>query len=321
MNMPRLVLAVAATAVLAGCASAPMSSRSTAMATQFDSVRVTEHRGSDDLLTAGLELSGLRAMTPLAFADPAAPTPAELRRRAVWANWRGIADLAPGGGYGEVYGSLAVVPGQEFHAFARVPGAHQPHRIAVQVPDAFDQAARCIVVAPASGSRGVLGAIAVAAPWALPKGCAVAYTDKGAGTDYFDLDAGLGVRADGTVGAPADGLAFVPDPASGRGVAVKHAHSRDNPEADWGVHVKQAAEFALQALDRAFPQAAPFAFDNTTVIAVGISNGGGAVLRAAEADGDDWLDAVVAGAPNITVAGARPLYDYTTEAALLMPCA
>ena len=321
MNMPRLVLAVAATAVLAGCASAPMSNRSTAMATQFDSVRVTEHRGSDDLLTAGLELSGLRAMTPPAFADPAAPTPAELRRRAVWANWRGIADLAPGGGYGEVYGSLAVVPGQEFHAFARVPGAHQPHRIAVQVPDAFDQAARCIVVAPASGSRGVLGAIAVAAPWALPKGCAVAYTDKGAGTDYFDLDAGLGVRADGTVGAPADGLAFVPDPASGRGVAVKHAHSRDNPEADWGVHVKQAAEFALQALDRAFPQAAPFAFDNTTVIAVGISNGGGAVLRAAEADGDDWLDAVVAGAPNITVAGARPLYDYTTEAALLMPCA
>ncbi|WP_251370547.1 D-(-)-3-hydroxybutyrate oligomer hydrolase [Novilysobacter luteus] len=319
--MPRLVLAVAATAVLAGCASAPMSSRSTAMATQFDSVRVTEHRGSDDLLTAGLGLSGLRAMTPPAFADPAAPTPAELRRRAVWANWRGIADLAPGGGYGEVYGSLAVVPGQEFHAFARVPGAHQPHRIAVQVPDAFDQAARCIVVAPASGSRGVLGAIAVAAPWALPKGCAVAYTDKGAGTDYFDLDAGLGVRADGTVGAPADGLAFVPDPASGRGVAVKHAHSRDNPEADWGVHVKQAAEFALQALDRAFPQAAPFAFDNTTVIAVGISNGGGAVLRAAEADGDDWLDAVVAGAPNITVAGARPLYDYTTEAALLMPCA
>src|SRR5690606_22033032 len=154
--------------------------------------------------------------------------------------------------------------------------------------------------------RGTAG-FSARARWALPKGCAVAYTAKGAGTDYFDLDAGLGVRADGTVGAPADGLAFVPDPASGRGVAVKHAHSRDNPEADWGVHVKQAAEFALQALDRAFPQAAPFAFDNTTVIAVGISNGGGAVLRAAEADGDDWLDAVVAGAPNITVAGARPL--------------
>ena len=36
----------------------------------------------------------------------------ELRRRAVWTNWRGIADLAPGGGYGEVYGSLQPVPGR-----------------------------------------------------------------------------------------------------------------------------------------------------------------------------------------------------------------
>ncbi|MGH8061139.1 MAG: 3-hydroxybutyrate oligomer hydrolase family protein, partial [Pseudoxanthomonas sp.] len=60
----------------------------------------------------------------------------------------------------------------------------------------------------------------------------------------------------------------------------------------------------------------------TRVIAVGISNGGGAVLRAAELDGG-WLDAVVAGEPNIYLpaAGSRTLYDYTTEAALLMPCA
>ena len=33
------------------------------------------------------------------------------------------------------------------------------------------------------------------------KGCAVAYTDKGAGTDYFDLDEQQGAREDGTVGA------------------------------------------------------------------------------------------------------------------------
>ena len=89
--------------------------------------------------------------------------------------------------------------------------------------------------------------------------------------------------------------------------------------------MKQAAEFALQVLGEAFPDAAPFVFDNTTVIAVGVSNGGGAVLRAAELEGsasdESWLDAVVAGAPNVQVAGARPLYDYTTEAALLMPCA
>src|SRR3546814_8682236 len=51
-----------------------------------------------------------------------------------------------------------------------------------------------------------------------------------------------------------------------------------------------------------------------------ISNGGGAVLRAAELDGD-WLDAVVAGEPNVFVEGGRPLYDFATEAALLQPCA
>src|SRR3546814_16422937 len=60
--------------------------------------------------------------------------------------------------------------------------------------------------------------------------------------------------------------------------------------------------------------------DLTRVIAVGISNGGGAVLRAAELDGD-WLDAVVAGEPNVYVEGGRPLYDFATEAALLQPCA
>jgi hydroxybutyrate-dimer hydrolase len=324
-STPVALLAVsmfAALALIAGCATSAHQGGSTmgVDATTFESMRVSEHRGADDLLTAGLGLDGLRAMVPPAFADPAAPTVEEVRRRAIWSNWRGIADLTPGGGYGDLYGSLAPAPGREYQALARIPGAHQPHRVLVQVPDNFDQQARCIVVAPASGSRGVLGAIAVAAPWALPKGCAVAYTDKGAGSDYFDLDAGLGVRVDGTVGAPADGLAFVPQPDSGSGVAFKHAHSRDNPEADWGRHVKQAAQFALQALDEAFPQAERFTFDNTTVIAVGISNGGGAVLRAAE-DGADWLDAVVAGEPNVTVAGARPIYDYTTEAALLMPCA
>ena len=34
----------------------------------------SEHRGSDDLLTAGLGLAGLRSMAPPAFADASAPT-------------------------------------------------------------------------------------------------------------------------------------------------------------------------------------------------------------------------------------------------------
>lgn len=289
----------------------------------FSQSRATDHRGDDDLLTGGLGLSGLRGAQPPAFADGERPTHAELRRRALWTNWRGIADLAPGGGFGDVYGEpLEPVPGREFSALARVPGATQPHRVLLQLPDAFDVEKRCVVVTASSGSRGIHGAIAVAGAWGLPKGCAVAYTDKGAGTDYFDLDAGQGIAVDGTVGAAGDALAFTPAPIGGQGVAFKHAHSQDNPEADWGRHVKQAAEFALASLTEALPTQAPFTFANTRVIAVGLSNGGGAVLRAAELEGD-WLDAVVAGEPNVLASGhgARSLFDYTTEAALLMPCA
>lgn len=287
----------------------------------FSQPQSSEHRGQDDLLSAGLGLAGLQAMLPPAFADAEHPTQAELRKRALWSNWRGIADLAQGGGYGSLYGSVQQVPGREFSAFATLPGAKQPHRVLLQLPDQFDAHKRCVLVAPSSGSRGVYGAIAVAGAWGLPRGCAVVYTDKGTGSDYYDLDAGLGFDANGQVAGEGT-LAFKPEPASGSGVAYKHAHSLDNPEADWGKHVKQAVEFALSTLNTQLPQQAPFTFENTRVIAVGISNGGGAVLRAAE-DETPWLDAVVAGEPNILASGhgARSLYDYGTEAALLMPCA
>lgn len=315
-------LAVAATVLmLASCSSLPSSPQT---ATMFSTIRSSEHRGADDLLTAGLGIDGLRNATAPPFADATAPTPEELRRRALWNHWRGIADLSPGGRYGELYGSVARVPGREFSALARLPGAQQVHRVLLQVPDEFDRQRRCVVVAASSGSRGIHGAIAVAGAWGLPKGCAVAYTDKGAGSDYFDLDTQVAPGLDGAPGNWEEGLAFAPDApataAGSGGVAIKHAHSRDNPEADWGRHVRHAAEFALQALNQALPAQAPFDFGNTRIIAVGLSNGGGAVLRAAE-DADDWLDAVVAAEPNVHVDGARPLYDYSTEAAVLMPCA
>ena len=328
VSVPRLpALAALAVAIsLAGCGSSgPVPDSATAVVSAHGHERVSAHRGSDDLLTAGLGLPGLQSMQPPAFADPDAPTATELRRRAVWASWRGIADLSPAGGYGTVYGSTEPVPGREYSAYATVPGATHPHRVLVQVPDGFDPARRCLVVAPASGSRGIYGAISVAAPWALPRGCAVAYTDKGAGSDYFDLDAGVGFRVDGTAAAASSSgdLAFVPRaPEDTTGVAFKHAHSGDNPEADWGLHVRQAAAYGLDVLARSFPEQAPFGWSDTRVIAVGISNGGGAVLQAAALEGG-WLDAVVAGEPNVWVDGhgSRALYDYTTEAALLMPCA
>ena len=286
-------------------------------------ILATTHRGDDDLLSAGLGLAGLRGAAP-AFADAASPTRAELRRRALYSNWRGIADLGALGGYGDVYGAVPAVPGREFHAFARIADARHAHRVLAQIPDAFDAEARCLVVTASSGSRGVYGAIAVAGAWALPRGCAVAYTDKGAGSGYFDCASASGVTLEGTRAAiGAAELEFAPDVYTAEaGIAIKHAHSGDNPEGDWGRHLLQAAQFGLAMLERAFPELAPFTPHNTRIIAAGLSNGGAAVLQAAGLDEDGWLDAAVAVAPNVNVPGhGRALYDYATEAGLLMPCA
>jgi hydroxybutyrate-dimer hydrolase len=313
------IASVLASLALAACATVPAPNESESM--RLSDIRVTEHREGDDLLSAGLGLEGLRRAAPPAPEDAESPNAAELRRRAIWANWRGIADLTPGGGFGEVFGSMPRVPGREFHALAWLPGARQPHRVLLQLPDDFDASQRCLVVTASSGSRGIYGAISLAGGWGLPRGCAVAYTDKGTGTGFFDLAAGVGAGLSGVPGEGAPEFAPTVDASPVPLVATKHAHSGDNPEADWGRHLKQAAEFALAQLSEALPAQAPFTFENTRIIAAGLSNGGAAVLRAA-ADEDPWLDAAVALEPNVHVAdGGRPAFDYGSEAALLMPCA
>ena len=286
-------------------------------------VRVTEHRDHDDLLSAGLGLVGL-AGAPVPFAHPLDPTADELRRRAIQTNWKGIADLGPLGGYGTVYGGVPDVPGREYQMFARIPGAHAPHRVLLQLPDNFDHRKRCLVVTASSGSRGIYGAIALAGAWGLPRGCAVAYTDKGTGSGYFDYADNSGVALDGRRAKRGEAeLEFQPSPApSTAGIAVKQMHSGDNPEADWGRHVIQAAQFGLAMLDRAYPDDAPFTAQNTKIIATGLSNGGGAVLQAAGLDHGDFFAGVVAIEPNVYVAArGRPMYDYATEAAVWLPCA
>lgn len=283
------IAACLATLAVAGCTAAP--SRDVALNPLpglEGEVVVTRHAGDDDLMTAGLGLQGLRQMLPPASADADA---AEWRRRSIWSSWRGIADLRPGS-----LDELATVPGREFSAQLRLPGDNEPHRVVMQLPDHFDVANPCLMVAPASGSRGVYGAIAVAAPVGLPRGCAIVYTDKGAGSDFRE--------------AGADGI-YVP-----------HAHNGDNPEARWGEHVLAAARFGLAILDREGLRREAFTAGNVRVIATGISNGGGAVLRGGELDSEGLLDAVVAAAPNIQPrwTGMRPLFDYVTEAALYQPC-
>lgn len=311
--------------LLVSCAAPTVTKESGMQAPDFvrGDVRATEHRQGDDLLSAGLGLEGL-AGAPSPIAHPLQPTPPELRRRAIQASWKGIADLGPLGGYGRVYGGVPDVPGREYQAFAWIPNAHAPHRVLLQVPDNFDRSRRCLVVTASSGSRGIYGAIALAGAWGLPRGCAVAYTDKGTSGGYFDLADNSGVALDGTrAKRGSTTLEFEPVADTAHtGVAVKHAHSGDNPEADWGRHVLQAAQFGLAMLDRAFPDQAPFTAQNTRIIATGLSNGGGAVLQAAGLDDDRMLAGVVALEPNVRVPEqGRALFDYATDASIWLPCA
>lgn len=331
---------------------------------------VTRYADGDDLLTAGLGRSGLASATLPPIADPAAPTPAELRRRAIHANYRALIDTTSNGGYGRLYGpniDLAgndtlgegMIPGTEYLAFVKNVQGVRNVTVMVQVPDSFDPFRPCIVAAPSSGSRGVYGAIGTTGEWALKRGCAVAYTDKGTGAGGHELETDLVTRIDGTLTeASIDGkealfaanlsaaeraayLAAHPDR-----YAMKHAHSGDNPERIWGRATLHAIEFAFHVLNAHFygtpPEArgrtrAAIRPGNTLVIAASVSNGGGASIAAAEQDRAGLIDAVVVAEPQINlepdrrvrvmrggelVADAgRPLLDYTTYANLLQPCA
>src|SRR5207237_6523399 len=123
----------------------------------------------------------------------------------------------------------------------------------------------------------------------------------------------------------------------------RHAHSQQTPENDWGPYTLHAVEFAFYMLNEKFgtPQSDGAKLrtihpgQGTIVIAASVSNGGGAALAAAEQDSTGMIRGVVAGEPQIQVtstatiqrggqtvaAAGKPLYDYTTTAALYQPCA
>lgn len=274
-----------------------------------------------DLLTAGLGLAGLQSPAPVP-ADPDSPGPEVLRRLAIHNAWTALSLPRPSGGLGQggLYADLPPVPGREISALLRLTEARHPFRVLVQIPVQLDAASPCLLVAPASGSRGVYGAIPLAGPPGLNRGCAIAYTDKGAGTDHHQLDRDLspdlfGVLRPGTHALRAFRHAEVETAGAGA-LAMKHAHSGDHPEADWGRHVLAAAEFGLSQLHALLPEDTP-----VKVIALGLSNGAAAALHAAEIDEAGLLDGVIAVMPNITAPGVPPLYDYGTLAALYQPCA
>ena len=332
-------------------------------------IRTAAYDGNtDDLLTAGLGAAGIQGAAP-AFADPLNPTAAELRRRAIYNNYRALVNVTSNGGYGTFYGpdvglDAAKLPndgkvaGEEYLAFAGDGSGKENVSLMVQVPASFDPKNPCIVTGASSGSRGIYGAIGTSGDWGLKRGCAVAYTDKGTGTGAHDLQNDRVNLIDGLVVSAADAgkdsiftaklspaeLALF-NVATPNRFSFKHAHSRRNPEQDWGRHVLWSVEFAFYVLNEKFgdrnnrghairPIITP---RNTIVIASSVSNGAGAALAAAEQDRHGLIDGVAVSEPQIQTALPRglvierggvpvaaqglPLYDYATIANLFQPCA
>jgi hydroxybutyrate-dimer hydrolase len=304
---------------------------------------------TDDLLTGGLGVDGLRSPPP-GFADPLHPTPRELRRRAIHANYRSLTDLTPGGGFGTLYGpstSLRIA-GVEYLFGIRTPDGCGITVAMLQIPRNFDASNPCVLAVASSGSRNIYGALPTAAEWGLRNGCAVIHTDKGTGSGIFDVDRGIGMRIDGTLTGPDDPLiTYAVSGESAQAIksqrphslAFKHSHSQLNIEAHWGEYLLQAIDAGFRLLNREYPnRAQPFTPENTLVITSGVSNGGATVLRAIERDEAGWIDGAVVSEPNVMVnnrtqglnvesAGqitkliGRTLIDYGTEHAVLHPCA
>ena len=302
--------------------------------------RTTSYDGTtDDLLTAGLGVSGLQGPAPAVSSPPRA---AELRRLAVYSNYRAIIDTSPDGGFGRLFGPNVDSGGHPTPGDGKIAGAEtiafiddrtgrMNVTVVIQVPATFDTQHPCIVLAASSGSRNVYGAIGNAGQWGLKRGCAVAYHDKGTGDGAHDLQNDVVVEIDGlrspaaVAGARSNFTVQWTDEertafnrATPNRLAFKHAQSRQNPEMSWGDWGLKSIGYAFYVLNKQFgtssrpepwatfgspwrvlSQHTPFAPANTMVIASSASNGGGAALLSAERDSEGLIDAVVVSEPQI----------------------
>lgn len=367
----RLVGPLLGAAVLAACGGGgnevPPSFQLNTRVAGVGALVMTSYDGvSDDLLTAGLGKTGLGSATAPAVTD--ANDPAQLRRLAIHTNYRALIDPTANGGYGTLYGPNVTaagvvttgegkIAGTETITYADDGTGRQNVTLMVQVPASFNPLAPCIVTATSSGSRGIYGAIGTAGEWGLKRGCAVAYTDKGTGNGVHDLQANTvnlmrgpraaaaaaGKDSNFTAALGATELQTFNSSFPNR-IAVKHAHSQQNPEKDWGRDTLRAIELAFYVLNETYGTQDPAGGKrktilpaNTIVIASSVSNGAGAALAAAEQDTAGLIDGIAVSEPSVQLApqsgltirrgslsytqGAKPLFDYFSYANLLQPCA
>lgn len=327
-------LAAASTVLLVSACGGDHADNFNLKPSYLGTISATTYDGTtDDLLTAGLGKTKLGGAAPT-VADPQKPSAAELRRLAIYNNYRAVLDITPGGGYGTLYGpnvdvngnattSEGLIAGTEYIAYSDDGSGTQNVTMMVQVPTTFNPASPCIITGTSSGSRGVYGAIGSSGEWGLKHGCAVAYTDKGTGNGIHDLQNNTvslqnGVRSDAVAAgknsnftAPlteAERLAF--NAATPNRFAVKQAHSQQNPEKDWGKWTLQSIEFAYYVLNERFGTVSADGVTrlqtldpkNTIVIASSISNGAGAALAAAEQDAKGLISGIAVAEPHVQMA-------------------
>ena len=374
ITFPTLFLVIFLSLTLSGCGGGGSSSNNIEYNSRPDflsgSIIEIEYDGvSDDLLTAGLGKSGIESSNAPGYQNSSQPTAAELRRNSIHQNYRSLQDITNAGGYGRLYGpnvdvdgvatnAEGLIAGTEYLVYGDDGSGKQMVALMVQVPAHFDVDNPCIVTAPSSGSRGVYGAIGSTGEWGLKRGCAVAYTDKGTGIGYHNLqnDTVKGIQGETLDGGNA-AASFSADLSATQlaafitstpfRFATKHAHSKQNVWSDWGTHVLWSIEFAFYIINQQFGTPddigrIPVIFrrNNTMVIASSISNGGGASIMAAEQDSVGWIDGIVVGEPNLqpetnndfsiqqgnnvaldNTIHSQSLLDYTTLIALYQPCA
>jgi hydroxybutyrate-dimer hydrolase len=332
MSVAAVAISAAVVAALGGCSdnddATPPANTLPAGVTNVVGPNVYDGT-TDDLLTAGLGKTGIGAAAP-GFADATNPTTAELRRRAIYVNYRGVIDPTSAGGYGRFYGpniDLAggdtlgegKIPGREYLAYVDDGTGRKNVTVMVQIPSNFDRNSPCIVTGPSSGSRGVYGAIGTAGDWGLKRRCAVAYTDAGKGTGYHDLMSDKVNLIDGrlvTRSSVAPNLVhFAADLGAAQStynaqfpnrIAYKHIFSQQNPEKDWGRNVLDSVRFAFWAINQTYGDVdssgirlQTFNASNTVVIASSISNGGAESMQALEQDTEGLIDGLAVTEPNV----------------------
>ncbi|RJF96728.1 D-(-)-3-hydroxybutyrate oligomer hydrolase [Noviherbaspirillum cavernae] len=296
------------------------------------------------------EAPGVAALIGFAVPVGSDPSPAALRTLQIKGSYLGLVDVTAAGGFGTYYGKIDAQAniGDEYIAVSDDGTGRRNVTIAVQIPSHFNPSKPCIVAAASSGSRGVYGAAPTTGEWALNKGCAVAYNDKGTGIGAHDLDHDRAYAIDGTLvqaGQRTD-LVFNANLLDGNlgayrianpnRFALKQAHSRQNPESDWGKSTLESIKTAFYVLNKQFP-GKRFAPGNTIVIASSISNGAGAAIQAAEQDSEGMISGIAVAEPQVNISehakllvkrgskvianAGKPLYDYFTYANLLQACA